>query len=96
MSHISWIMAANHTHGLSQPFLSRVRVIHVRDPAPEELHAFCLHEGRRRGLAEASFEAAAEAIRWQASHKQANLRDAIKRLDLAELLERMQGQPFRQ
>ena len=87
MSHVSWILAANGLHGLSGPFLSRLTPIFMDGPSPHDLVTFARREGLRRGLSEEAIDAAVVAIRALSRHQRLNLRDAQRRLDLAEALE---------
>jgi ATP-dependent Lon protease len=87
MSHVSWVMAANSLHGLSAPFLSRLTVILLDGPTPDDLVTFAHREGRRRGLSDEAIDAAAAAVQEMARRQRINLRDVQRRLDLAEALE---------
>lgn len=89
MSWISWILAANSLRGLSDPFLSRVEVVHLPPPTLADLCAFARREAGRRGLSEASADAIVAALEAAGPRAGAlSLRSVLRMLERAEVLER--------
>ncbi|MGY6411647.1 MAG: AAA family ATPase [Alkalilacustris sp.] len=89
MSRISWTLAANSLRGLSEPFLSRLEVIHLPPLTRAELCNFARREARRRGLSEASADAIVAALEAVGPRSDAlSLRTVLRMLDRAELMER--------
>ncbi|WP_102227152.1 AAA family ATPase [Acidimangrovimonas sediminis] len=90
MSWISWIMTANDTSSLPDPFLSRIEVVSLGLPGLADLKQFALHLGERQGLAGPAIEAVVKAI--EVAFTQGlypNLRTVIRMLERAEALQRL-------
>jgi len=88
MSWISWILTANDASLLPAPLRSRVIIIDLPALSIDQVLDFTLKEGTRRGLSDASLEAALIALQRTAKgHTPPSLRTALRVLERAEAME---------
>jgi hypothetical protein len=89
MSHISWVLTSNTIADVPEPVRSRCQVIEVPDLTVGDLQGFARKRGATLGLTEASVEAIVEAVEQAplVTKRRQSLRDVIRMLDRAEVLE---------
>lgn len=90
MSHISWVLTSNTISSVSETVRSRCQIIEIPDVTNEQLQDFALKKGLKLGLSEAAVGAVVATI-VQAPNvtgRRLSLRDAVRMLERAEMLER--------
>ncbi|WP_112875413.1 AAA family ATPase [Paracoccus endophyticus] len=89
MSFVSWVMLTNSLKPLPEPLLSRCTVIRLSEVSLADLVTFADHEGRSRGLSEASVEAIVDALQAASPmvRSRPSLRTVLRMLERASDLE---------
>lgn len=89
MSHISWVLTSNNVENVSEPVRNRCQVIEIPDVTTEQLQEFAIKKGVNLALSSAAVEAVIMAIAQApvVTGRRLSLRDAVRMLERAEMLE---------
>lgn len=89
MSHISWVLTSNNIKNVPEPVRNRCHVIEIPDLNADQLHSFARRRGPKIGLSDSSLEAVVMAINQApiVTGRCLSLRDVVRMLELAEMLE---------
>ena len=89
MSHISWVLTSNTIENVPEPVRNRCQVIEIPDLTAEQLQGFVTKKGAEIGLSDAAVEAVVMAIARApaVTKRRLSLRDAVRMLERAEMLE---------
>ena len=79
LSRVCWILTANETRWIPAPLLSRVKIVTIRRPSPEDLIGVAVREGERRGVDADSLELLSERVRR--SRGELTLRHVMRALE---------------
>ncbi|EEB84675.1 AAA family ATPase [Roseobacter sp. GAI101] len=84
MSWITWIMTANSTQGLSEPFLSRCPPMNLSALTVDHLQGFAVREAGRRGIGANAVGSVLEVIEHAKELQLLSLRSVLRLLAVAE------------